>query len=217
MDARPNHATSRSAQRYILALAMSALVGCSGGGGTTTALPQTQAPAQTLAAAGTMPPSTGTIATGYIECDTLAHTAAGNNCDGYANFTPATAPAFGGASTFTAIAAGAGGAPIVQELSNGGAMSFANGTYRVVEAASDGAPVVTITGGPWSTPGSAFSTASGSYGNMFSVACARVGIATLVLQMVANGNAQTLPLAATAFGANSTSVNCSSSASIPVE
>ncbi|HEX3469039.1 MAG TPA: hypothetical protein VHT05_13255 [Candidatus Elarobacter sp.] len=164
-----------------------------------------------------MPASIGTVARGYIECDTQAHTAAGNNCDGEANFTPAAPPAYGGYYTFTAIAANGSGSPIDQQLSNGGALSFANGSYGVVEAPSDGAPLVTISGGPWSMPGSAFTGATGSYGNQFTVTCTHVGTANLVLQIVSNGVAATLPFASSAFSSSTTAVNCSASGSITVE
>jgi hypothetical protein len=212
MNARSVRTTRLFSQRLLIAIAACALAAC-GGGGSTGAAGSSVLPAQSqgLSSTGTLSAATGTMASGYIECDTPAHTAAGNNCDGGANFTPATPPAVGGAFTFTAIAATASGAPIAQQLSNGGALSFANGSYRVIEAPSDGAAIVSIAGGPWSMPGSAFSAAA-SYGNSFSVTCTHVGTANLQLQ-VANGSGQVLPFATAAYATSATTVNCSASGS----
>jgi hypothetical protein len=219
MVARSLRTTESLARRLLIVVVASALTACGGGGGSSgpSVVPEQTVGSQGLASTGTLPASIGTIATGYIECDTQAHTAAGNNCDGEANFTPATPPASGGFYTFTAIAAGAAGSPIDQQLSNGGALSFANGSYRVIESPSDGAPMVTVSGGPWSMPGSAFSGASGSYGNEFSVTCTRVGTANLLLQTVSNGNVRALPFGSSAFASNTTTVNCSATGSITVE
>jgi hypothetical protein len=218
MNARPVRMTRLFSPWPLIAMTACALAACGGGGGSTAAGGPSVLPVQTqvLSSTGTLSAATGTVATGYIECDTQAHTAAGNNCDNYANFTAAAPPAFGGAYTFTAIAATASGQPIAQQLSNGGALSFANGSYRVIEAPSDGTAIVTIAGGPWSMPGSAFSSAAGSFGNTFGVTCTHVGTANLLLQVEANGNVQGLSLATAAFAANTTTVNCSSSGSLTV-
>lgn len=219
MNARSLSTSSISlARRALILAAVCGLTACGGGGGSTSAasplLPQPGS--QGLASTGTMSSSIGTVARGYIECDTQAHTAAGNNCDNAANFTPASAPAFGGYYTFTAIAANASGSPIDQQLSNGGALSFANGSYGVIEAPSDGAALVTISGGPWSMPGSAFTGATGSYGNQFTVTCTHVGTAHLVLE-ISNGAVATLPFGSTAFASNATAVDCSASGSLTVD
>ncbi len=219
MNARSVRKTVLFSQRLLVATSICALAACGGGGSTGAAGPSilpAQAQNQGLSSTGTLSAATGTMASGYIECDTQAHTAVGNNCDNFANFTAATPPAFGGSYAFTAVAATAAGAPIAQQLSNGGALSFANGSYRVIEAPSDGAAMVNIAGGPWSMPGAAFSGAGGAYGNTFSVTCTHVGTANLVLQVVANGNTQTLPLAAAAFATNVTTVDCSASGSLTV-
>jgi hypothetical protein len=169
---------------------------------------------QVLSSTGSLSAATGTVATGYIECDTQAHTAAGNNCDNFANFTPVVQPGGGGAYGFTAIAATASGIPIALQLSNGGGLSFANGSYRVIEAPSDGAAIVTIAGGPWSMPGQSFAGAGGSYGNAFSVTCIHVGTANLQMQLVSAGNAQPLSFASAAFASNVSTVNCTATASV---
>jgi len=219
MNDRSIRTTKLFSQRLLIALSACALAACGGGGGSGTMGSSSSvvpAQSQALSSTGTLSAAIGTMASGYIECDTQAHTAAGNNCDGFANFTAATPPASGGAFTFTAIAATATGAPIAQQLSNGGALSFANGSYRAIEAPSDGAAIVSIAGGPWSMPGSAFAAAAGSYGNTFSVTCTHVGTANLQLQVVANGSAQVLPLAAVAYATNTMTVDCSASGSITV-
>jgi hypothetical protein len=218
MVARSLRTTDSLARQLLIAVVASALAACGGGGGSSgpSVVPETVG-SQGLASTGTLPASIGTIATGYIECDTQAHTAAGNNCDGQANFTPATPPASGGFYTFTAIAAGAAGSPIDQQLSNGGALSFANGSYRVIESPSDGAAMVSISGGPWSMPGSAFTGASGSYGNQFSVTCTRVGTANLLLQTASNGKVGALAFGSSAFASNTTTVNCSATGSFTFE
>ncbi|HEV2740822.1 MAG TPA: hypothetical protein VGU66_19860 [Candidatus Elarobacter sp.] len=124
-------------------------------------------------------PLSGGIASGYIECATPAQIAAGNNCANYANFDTSTA-----LYTFTAVAADSSGYPIGTQLGNGGAVPFANGAYKVIESASDNPAIVSITGGPWSSPGSAFPAATGAYGNTFNVRCIHRGTAQLQLQLV---------------------------------
>lgn len=216
MNARSVRMTVPLSRRLLVALTICTLTACGGGGGGTSGpsvLPaQTQG--QGLSSTGTLSAATGTMASGYIECDTQAHTAAGNNCDNFANLTPAPQAGAGGAYGLTAIAATASGAPIALQLSNGGGLSFANGSYRVIEAPSDGAAIVTIAGGPWSMPGQAFAGASGSYGNAFSVTCIHVGTANLQMQLIAAGNGQSLPFASATFASNLTTVNCTASESV---
>lgn len=124
-------------------------------------------------------PLSGGIASGYIECATPAQIAAGNNCANYANFDTSTS-----LYTFTAVAADSSGYPIGTQLGNGGAVPFANGAYKVIESASDNPAIVEITGGPWSSPGSALPAATGAYGNTFNVRCVHRGTAQLQLQLV---------------------------------
>jgi len=216
MNARSVRMTRPFSQPLLIAMTACALAACGGGGGTTAAgmSPVLPAQSQVLSSTGTLSAATGTMSTGYIECDTQAHTAAGNNCDDFANFTPAPQPGGGGAYGFTAIAATASGVPIALQLSNGGGLSFANGSYRVIEAPADGAPIVTIAGGPWSMPGQAFAGAAGSYGNAFSVTCIHVGTANLQIQLVSAGNAQPLSFASAAFASNVSTVNCTATASV---
>ena len=183
----------------------------SGGGGTT---------AVTL-------PLSGGIASGYIECATLDQMAAGNNCANYANFDTSTS-----LYTFTAVAADSSGYPIGAQLANGGPVSFANGAYKVIESPSDNPAIVSVSGGPWSSPGSAFSAATGTYGNAFSVRCINRGTAQLQLQLV--GGAPTVAVAGYAYdpskypapnavlpigtrSASSVSVNCSASGSLTID
>ncbi len=207
------------ATRFVLSSALAlALTACGGGGGS--------APSAVLPAAGgiqnqsslgsTLSPASGTIASGYIECDTAANIAAGNNCNGFANFFPATAPAVGGAFVFTAIAATASGTPIAQQLVNGSSATFPNGAYQVVESRGDNPQIVSISGGPWAAPGSALTGAEGSYGNRVSIACVHAGTGTLELQLVDGSNTRALPFATRVFAANATSVNCSASGGITV-
>jgi hypothetical protein len=124
-------------------------------------------------------PLSGGIASGYIECATPEQIAAGNNCANYANFDASTS-----LYTFTAVAADSSGYPIGTQLGNGGAVPFANGGYKVIESASDSPAIVEITGGPWSSPGSALPAATGAYGNTFNVRCIHRGTAQLQLQLV---------------------------------
>jgi hypothetical protein len=183
-----------------------------------------------LAAGGGTTPVTlalaGGIASGYIECATLNQISTGNNCANYANF-----DANAGLYTFTAVAADADGYPIVAPSADGAAPAFANGAFKVVESASDNPPIVTITGGPWASPGSAFAAATGSYGNHFNVRCMHTGVAQLELRMV--GGAPTDPvsgypydpstypapnavLPAGARSPGSVSVNCTASGSLVI-
>jgi hypothetical protein len=219
MNARPVRMTKLFSRWPLIAMTACALAACGGGGGSTAAGGSSVLPVQSqvLSSTGTLSAATGTVAAGYIECDTQAHTAAGNNCDDYANFTPVAQPGGGGAYGFTAIAATASGIPIALQLSNGGGLSFANGSYRVIEAPSDGAAIVTIAGGPWSMPGQSFAGAGGSYGNAFSVTCVHVGTANLQIQLAGAGGAQPLAFASAAFASNVTTVNCSASQSIGIQ
>jgi hypothetical protein len=190
-------------------LLVPSLAACGGGGAASSSsgvIPAglSQNAAQTVGA--TMPAATGTVGAGYIECDTAANIAAGNNCGGYANLSD-------GVFAFTAIAATAAGAPIAQQTAGGVALQFANGGYRVLEAASDGAPVVAIAGGPWSSPGGVLSAGGVSYGNRFTVQCLRQGVATLQLQLTSG---QALPPATTAFAANVTTVDCTASFALTI-
>lgn len=168
----------------------------------------------------------GGIASGYIECATPDQIAAGNNCANYANF-DANAALY----TFTAVAADASGYPIVTQAVNGAPAAFANGAYKVVESPNDNPPIVSVTGGPWSNPGSAFVASAGSYGNHFSVRCMHMGVAQLELRMV--GGSPTDPVAgypydpstypapnavlpAGARSPGSVSVNCTASGSLVI-
>ncbi len=172
-------------------------------------------------------PLNGGIASGYIECATPAQIAAGNNCAGYANFDLAT-----GLYTFTAVAADSGGYPIATQLANGAAVPFANGAYNVVESPADNPAIVAITGGPWSSPGSALPAATGAYGNAFSVRCIHTGTAQLQLQLV--GGAPTAPVNGYAYdaskfpspnamlpigvhGPSSVAVNCTASGALTID
>ena len=171
-------------------------------------------------------PLSGGIASGYIECATPAQIAAGNNCANYANFDTSTS-----LYTFTAVAADSSGYPIGTQLGNGGAAPFANGAYKVIESASDNPAIVSITGGPWSSPGSALPAATGTYGNIFNVQCIHRGTAQLQLQLV--GGAPTVQVAGYTYdpseyppsnavlpigtrGATSVSVNCTASGSLVI-
>lgn len=208
---------TRCAAPLVAALTV-ALSACSGGGGSApSALPPQTGGVQNQAALGsTLSPSSGTIGSGYIECDTAPNIAAGNNCNNFANFYPAAAPATGGAFVFTAIAATAAGNPIAEQLVNGSSAAFPNGAYRVVESAGDNPQIVSVSGGPWSTPGSQLSGADGSYGNHVSIACVRTGKGNLELQLVTGSGTLPLPLGTRAFASNTTTVNCSASGAITV-
>ncbi len=191
---------------FAIALTLSATA-CGGGGSGSGPVPGASASNSAQQSSATLPASSGTIASGYIECDNAADVAAGQNCNNGANFA-------NGAYAFTAVAATANGTPIAQQLSGGAAMAFANGSYRVVEAASDGPPIVSIAGGPWSTPGSIFASGAAAYGNRFFVQCVRVGVANL--QLVSNGSG-TLPFASSAFASNVPTVNCVAGGAISIE
>ena len=171
-------------------------------------------------------PLSGGIASGYIECATPEQIAAGNNCANYANFDTSTS-----LYTFTAVAADSGGYPIGTQLANGGPAPFANGAYKVIESPTDNPAIVSITGGPWSSPGSVFPAATGTYGNAFTVRCINRGTAQLQLQLV--GGAPTVAVAGYTYdpskypppnavlpigarNASSVSVNCSASGSLTI-
>ena len=195
-----------------------ALSACGGGGGSapSAVLPANGGIQNQSAVGSTLSSASGTIAAGYIECDTAANIAAGNNCNNYANFFPAAPPAIGGAFIFTAIAATASGSPIAQQLVNGSSATFPNGAYQVVESRGDNPQIVSISGGPWSTPGSQLSGAGGSYGNHVSITCVHTGTGNLELQLVAGSNTVSLPLGMQAFPANATTVNCSASGAVTI-
>jgi len=171
-------------------------------------------------------PLSGGIASGYIECATPAQIAAGNNCANYANFDTSTS-----LYTFTAVAADSSGYPIGTQLGSGGAVPFANGAYKVIESPSDNPAIVSITGGPWSSPGSALPAATGAYGNTFNVQCLHRGTAQLQLQLV--GGAPAVQVAGYTYDpgkfppldavlpigtrtATSVAVNCTASGSITI-
>jgi hypothetical protein len=205
--------------RAVFFIAFSMLLTACGGGGsasttTSSITPITQSQSPATIGSGVFSPAAGTVASGYIECDTAANIAAGNNCNNYGNFTPAAAPATGGTFAFTAVAATSSGSPIADQILNGNALVFPNGSYRVAESAIDGPAIVTIAGGPWATPGSALSGPNGSYGNRFFVQCLRSGTANLQLELVAGSQVHALPLGGSAFAANVTTVNCSSSGAL---
>ncbi len=169
-------------------------------------------------------PLSGGIASGYIECATPEQVAAGNNCANYANFDGNTS-----LYTFTAVAADSSGYPIGAQLANGAPAPFANGAYKVIESPGDSPPIVSVTGGPWSSPGAAFPAATGTYGNTFNVQCVKRGTAQLQLQLV--GGAPTIQVAGYTYdpskypppnavlpigtrSASSVSVNCTATGSL---
>ena len=128
----------------------------------------------------------GVMGTAYIECATDAQITAGNNCNNYANFNPAT-----GQYTFTAIAADADGFPIVQQPNpyGPGNVPFDNGSFTVVETTAT--PILTVTNaGPYGDPGTAITGPSGgyyvpgvfTYGQSFNVQCNQVGQGTVGLE-----------------------------------
>jgi hypothetical protein len=193
---------------FVLLLALTAC----GGGGSTSGVPGAPSQSSQSSSAqsnGMLPVSSGSIAAGYIACDTAANTAAGNECNHDANFA-------NGAFAFTAIAATASGAPIAEQIVGASALAFPNGSYRVVESPADSPAMVAIDGGPWSTPGSVLAGAGGSYGNRFFVRCVHRGTANLRLELVSGSTASALPFATTAFTSNSTTVNCTASGSVTV-
>jgi hypothetical protein len=195
-----------------------ALAACGGGGSGSASsfTPQLTSQGSSSLGNAVMPASSGTVASGYIECDNAVNIAAGNNCNNYANFSPAPSGSVGGTFAFTAIAASPSGAPILTQSGGAGALGFANGSVRVVEAASGSPAIVSISGGPWSTPGGVLSGNGGSYGNAFTVQCVRTGTAQLQLQLVTASGAQSLPLATGAYSTNVTAVNCSASGSLTI-
>ena len=200
----------------LLAALTFALTACGGGGGSgpSAVLPPGGAMQNQSSLGSALPPASGTIASGYIECDTAANIAAGNNCNNFANFFPAPAPGGGGTFVFTAIAATASGTPIAQQLVNGSSATFSNGAYQVVEARGDNPQILSISGGPWAAPGSVLSGAEGSYGNRVSIVCMHPGTANLELQLVAGSNTPALPFATQSFSSNAATVNCSAAGSI---
>lgn len=196
-------------KRAFILCAVLALAAC-GGGGTTSALPVAQSPSGVPFGTAGLLPSDSAVATAYLQCDSLTNIAAGNNCNNFANYDANTH-----AYALTAIAATSAGAPIVQQIVNGAAVPFSNGSYRVVEAASDVPAVVSVAEGAWSTPGSALRGAGGFYGNLVHVQCIRTGQATLQVQLV-SASSLPLPLATSAFATNIASVNCTASGAIVI-
>ncbi len=148
----------------------------------------------------------GGVASGYIECATLGQITAGNDCANYANFDTNAA-----LYTFTAVAADASGYPIATQLANGAPVAFSNGAYTVIESPGDNPPIVSVSGGPWSNPGTAFAAPAGAYGNQFNVRCMRTGIAQLQMQLVGGA-----VLPAGAHSPGSVSVNCTASGSLTI-
>jgi hypothetical protein len=195
----------------MVAVLMLSLTACGGGGSTSGAAAVLVQQAQNSSAqsTGVMPASIGTVAAGYIACDTAANIAAGNDCNHFANFAD-------GAFAFTAIAATAAGAPIADQTVNGSALAFPNGSYRVVESSNDSPAIVSIDGGPWSTPGTALTGSGGSYGNRFFVRCQHLGTASLRLELVSGPTSAALPFATAAFQTNNTTVNCSASGTVTI-
>lgn len=146
----------------------------------------------------------GVVASGYVSCDTNAENAssAPSTCNNYANFTPATPPAFGGTSAFTAVAADYDGFPIPYQLVSSNPLAFDNGGFNVIENSSDTSyPVVSISPSSpsWTNPGNHLSgpvtgdwsgsSAAGDvpYGQGFTVTCLHTGTANLELQLNSNG------------------------------
>ena len=195
--------------RLLFAFAFTLSVTACGGGGSSSGSPAIPAgvPQAAQGSGATMPASIGTIAVGYIECDTAANIAAGNNCNNYANFS-------NGTFSFTAVAANASGSPIAQQVSGGSALGFANGSYRVTESPSDSPAMLSISGGPWATPGSVLSANGAAYGNRFYVQCIHTGTATLQLQL---GDGSGLPLGTAAFTTNVATVNCTASFALTID
>jgi hypothetical protein len=180
-----------------------------GGGGAASVTPAAQSPNLGASSGQSLSVSTGTIAAGYIECDTAVNIAAQNDCNGYANMS-------NGSFAFTAIAATASGAPIAQQLVNGSSLTFPNGAYRVAESPADVPALIAVSGGPWPAPGSVLDANGTAYGNRFFVTCIARGTAHLVLQRVDASGTTALPLATTAFPSNNDTVNCSASGSLIV-
>jgi predicted small lipoprotein YifL len=154
----------------------------------------------------------GVMASAYIECDTAAeNTDTTGQCSNYANFTPATGGAFGGAYAFTAVAADYDGFPIVYQLTGSPATpaSFDNGSYSVVETDAGSVVTITQTGAPFSNPGNHLTGPSSGYvpgtnfvyGNAFTVSCNKVGTANLALQLTSGtGAAPTTPIDGYTYG-----------------
>ena len=135
----------------------------------------------------------GVMGGGYILCDTDAHVAANNGCQG--SFDTNTA-----LYTLTAVAADYEGMAIPYQTLNAAPVAYDNGSYSVVEtdASAGGAhPVVTLSNnGPFANPGNALSAEpSGGffvpgtfpYGNHFNVKCNVLGTATLGLAITQQG------------------------------
>jgi hypothetical protein len=127
----------------------------------------------------------GVMGSGYIMCDTDAHVAANNGCQG--SFDTNT-----GLYTLTAVAADYEGMAIPYQTLNASPVGFDNGSFSVVEtdaSANTAHPVVTLSNnGPFTNPGNALSAEpSGgffvpgtfAYGQHFNVKCNVLGTATL--------------------------------------
>jgi hypothetical protein len=112
----------------------------------------------------------GVAATGYVVCPTLAEIAnPDRTCSSYANFSDGT-------FHLVAVAGDADGFPIYSQPG----VAFDNGQVDIVETTAGG-NLLHITGGPWSSPGSALNVDGLSAGNSFAVTCARVGTGTVAL------------------------------------
>jgi hypothetical protein len=137
------------------------------------------------------------VASGYIQCDLTSQNTTDGTCGSYANY-DAAAHAY----RFTAVAADSSGYPIATAhvgadyAANEAGLTFDNGDLRPVETDSLG--ILSISGGPWSTPGQHYATAPGTmpaatysgpyvYGNAFSVQCLKTGTAYLGLQLGPGG------------------------------
>jgi len=146
----------------------------------------------------------GVAASGYIECATESQIAAGNTCKNYANLN-------NGTYTFTAVAADYAGYPIFNEIVNRQPLRFDNGAFSVTE--SDGKGIVSIAqpAGGFASPGSTLNNAAGggapvtglTYGNAFTVRCARPGTTLLSLQLGPNGGRPATPVTGYNYGPGS--------------
>jgi hypothetical protein len=126
----------------------------------------------------------GTIGSGYIECDTAANNALNNGCAN--SFNTAT-----GLYKLTAVAGDFDGFPIVGQ----GTTPFDNGSFSVVETTTPSHILTLTNNGPFTTPGTQLLGPSGSwytngsfaYGQPFNAKCNSLGTATLALVLNNSG------------------------------
>jgi hypothetical protein len=149
-------------------------------------------------------------------------------CDGGAG-----TPDASGLYHITAYASDEAGDAIYQQTdSSGNLVPFDNGSYEIVE--TDGGGIVTLGGlaASYNTPG----TAGGQYGQAFTVACNKVGIATIAMELLSadpsqgdvtgfSYTPQNYPAAgstlstvgADEYEGNTLTVNCSGSANVVIQ